>query len=211
MGLLALVLLVIIGVALYLVTSGSNSPSKPAADSSASTHPKSSTHPSSPPATPSSSPPSTPAASAPPAVLHAVSASAFGPGGAGDGDNQDKASLAIDHAPGTSWASEWYSTAHFGNLKNGTGLLLNMGHSVTINSALINLGASGGADLQLRVGSSPRLASLHTVATANNASGTVRMSPATPATGRYVLVWFTLLPPDSAGTYQARIFNIRLQ
>lgn len=199
----------IIGVAVYLVTSSSGPPSKAKA-AGATTHPGTSTHPSSPPATPSSSPPSTPATTAPPAVLHPDSITAIGPDGAGQGDNQDKASLAIDHSFSTDWATDWYSTSRFGNLQAGTGLLLNMGHSVSINSAEIALGSTPGADIELKVGSSPSLSSLHTVATSNNAGGTVKLTPSSPASGQYVLVWFTALPPDSTGTYQARVYNIKL-
>jgi hypothetical protein len=27
---------------------------------------------------------------------------------------------------------------------------------------------------------------------------------------RYVLIWFTLLPPDSAGTFQAVVYNVTI-
>jgi hypothetical protein len=38
----------------------------------------------------------------------------------------------------------------------------------------------------------------------------VRLAPSAPARGRYVLVWFTRLPQDSAGTYQASVYDIRV-
>ena len=28
---------------------------------------------------------------------------------------------------------------------------------------------------------------------------------------RYLLIWFTALPPDSDGTYQAAVYNVDLQ
>ena len=34
------------------------------------------------------------------------------------------------------------------------------------------------------------------------------MTLARPAKGRYLLVWFTRLPPDPAGTYKAEIYGI---
>jgi hypothetical protein len=37
------------------------------------------------------------------------------------------------------------------------------------------------------------------------------MRLATPAHGRYVLIWFTRLPPDPAGTFQASVYNLRLE
>jgi hypothetical protein len=39
----------------------------------------------------------------------------------------------------------------------------------------------------------------------------VRLTLATPAQGRYVLVWFTRLPPDPAGTYKAAVYGISVK
>jgi transcriptional regulator with XRE-family HTH domain len=161
----------------------------------------------SPTATPSGATPS----SAPPAVLTPARAVAFGPGGPAHGDDPGGAALAIDHRPGTAWQTDWYATSHFGGLQRGTGLLLGMGHRVTITSARITLGAAPGADLQLRAGDSATLAGLRPVATATNAHGTIRLRLATPVRARYVLIWFTQLPPDPAGTYQANVYNVRLR
>jgi hypothetical protein len=44
-----------------------------------------------------------------------------------------------------------------------------------------------------------------TVASAASAGGRVRLRLATPAHGRYVLIWFTRLPPDPAGTFQPEL------
>jgi hypothetical protein len=85
-----------------------------------------------------------------------------------------------------------------------------MGHPVTITAAKVTLGPARGTDLALRVGNIATLAGLHTAAAANNAGGLVSLNPRRPAQGRYVLIWLTSLPPDSAGTYQASIFNIQL-
>jgi hypothetical protein len=39
----------------------------------------------------------------------------------------------------------------------------------------------------------------------------MRLRLTTPAHGRYVLIWFTRLPPDPAGTFQASVHNVRLE
>src|SRR5215472_5603997 len=131
----------------------------------------------------------TPAA-APPRTLKPASAAAFGPSG-GQGDNSELARLAIDRNPGTAWHTDWYTTARFGNLYPGTGLLVDMGRPVTITAARVTLGSSHGASFQLRVGAAPALASLPPVARAANASGVVQLRLRQPAHGRYVLIWFT--------------------
>ena len=148
--------------------------------------------------------------SAPAVPLRPASAAAFGTGGMGQGDNASQAGLAVDHNPATAWHTDWYTSADFGHLYQGTGLLIDMGHPVTITEAQIALGGGRGASLALRVGNSPALAALKMAATATNAGGTVSMKPSTPAQGRYVLVWLTRLPRDPAGTFQASIYNVQL-
>ena len=153
-------------------------------------------------------------ATPPPAVaaqpLAPASAVAFGSSGPGQGDNPQLASLAIDGNPATAWHTDWYTSARFGNLYPGTGLLLDMGRTVTITAARITLGSSPGARFQLRVGAAPSLAGLPPVAHVSSTGGAVRLQFTTPVRGRYVLIWFTRLPPDSAGTFQASVNNVEL-
>jgi helix-turn-helix protein len=147
---------------------------------------------------------------APPAqqsqALSPVRVTAFGPHG---GDNPQLARLALASQSG-GWHTDWYATARFGNLYRGTGLLLDMGHAVTITSTRIDLGNTTGASLQVRVGDRPVLAGLRPVAHASGAGGTVRLGLGSPARGRYVLVWFTRLPTDTSGTFQAQVNSIAL-
>jgi cytoskeletal protein RodZ len=157
------------------------------------------------------SPAVTPSA-APVAVqtLAPATVAAFGPGGTATGDDQARASLAIGHAAASPWSSDWYTTSDFGNLQAGTGLLLDMGRAVTVTSVRLSLGASG-ADLELRAGRSPVLDSLRTVASRAGAGGTVRLQLATPVHARYLLIWFTSLPPDPSGTYQVSVYGITVR
>ena len=143
--------------------------------------------------------------------LPPVSATAFGPGGAAQGDNPQRASLAIDGSRATAWHTDWYTTALFGNLQPGTGLLLDMGRPETITAAQVTLGSIPGADVQLRAGDVPSLADLRPVASARGAGGVVRLRLAASAHGRYVLLWLTRLPPDTSGTFQASVHDVRLE
>jgi Helix-turn-helix domain len=151
-----------------------------------------------------------PRAAGPPQSLSPVSVAAFGFEGSGQGDNPQLADGAIDGNPATAWQTDWYTTARFGNLYPGTGLLLNMGRPVTITSARISLGSAPGASLQLRVGEEPALTGLRLVADAADARGVVRLGLAAPVRARYVLIWFTSLPRNPAGTFQASVYDIRL-
>jgi hypothetical protein len=144
-------------------------------------------------------------------LLHPVTVTAFGPDGVSDGDSPGLAHLVVGSTDGTGWHTDWYATAGFGNLQAGTGLLCEMQRDVSITDALITLGRVPGADLQLRVGSAQILASLQPVAEATNAHGVVHLVLGRPARGRYVLIWFTRLPPDSSGTFQAIVVHLALR
>jgi cytoskeletal protein RodZ len=213
-GILAVLVLAVLGFAVYKFVAGAGKSQPPAA--AGSQHPAHGGQPAAAPSiTPSvqastaqASPTATPSAS--PVVVQALapaSVAAFGPGG---GDDPQNAALAVSGNPATPWRTDWYTSPSFGNLYPGTGLLLDMGHTATISSVRLSLGTPG-ADLQLRAGSSPVLADLHTVATSAGAGRIVQLSLSSPAHARYLLIWFTKLPPDNAGTYQASVYRIEVR
>ena len=201
-----------IGFVAIELTSGPGGSQPPVAGSSSHTAAQTPAASHSPQPSPRSASASSPASPPPVATavpltsLKPVSAAAFGPNGTSDGDNSQNASLALSGDPATPWHTSWYTTAHFGNLQTGTGLLLDLGRTVTATSVTIRLGSAQGADLQVRAGTTP--GSLNVVARAANAGGPVRLSLASHPHLRYMLIWFTRLPPDAAGTYQAYISNV---
>ncbi len=144
------------------------------------------------------------------AVLSPVSAVAFGPAGTAHGDDPARAALAIDSSARTGWHSDWYTTARFGGLQPGTGLLLNMGKAVRVSATQLALGPAAGGTVQLRAGNAPALADLPVVAQAANPGGTLTMHVSSPVSAQYLLIWFTSLPPDSSGTYQANVDDIKV-
>jgi len=201
-----------IGFVAIELTSGPGGSQPPVAGSSSHTAAQTPAASHSPQPSPRSASASSPASPPPVATavpltsLKPVSAAAFGPNGTSDGDNSQNASLALSGDPATPWHTSWYTTAHFGNLQTGTGLLLDLGRTVTATSVTIRLGSAQGADLQVRAGTTP--GDLHVVARAAGAGGPVRLSLASHPHVRYLLIWFTRLPPDAAGTYQAYISNV---
>ena len=144
-------------------------------------------------------------------VLKPVRAVSFDPYGDGQGQNNQLAYLAIDANPATAWHTEWYASASFGDLEPGTGLLIDVGRTVTISTVRLLLGSVPGADFQVRVGEVPSLTDLPAVAHASDVGGQVSLHLARPARGRYVLIWFTQLPPATSGTFQASVYNVGLE
>ena len=201
---LVLIVLAAIGTLIYLLASGGSSPAPP---QHAARHHSASTAVAK---RPSTSTPKTTAASQAPGPLAAVSATAFGPGGAAQGDDPQQASLTIGRSDSVGWRTDWYASANFGGLQSGTGLLLDMGTPVTVTSAQIRLGAAAGGEIQLRAGNTPMLRQLNIIAAASNPGGMLTLPVSSPLSARYLLVWFTALPPDNSGTYQASVYKVSL-
>jgi len=126
--------------------------------------------------------------------------SGFDPEGDGE-ENEDAAGFAVDHDPSTTWTTDLYQhNSHFGGLKSGVGLLIDLGRPAEVRRADVLLSAAG-ADVELRAGDTlPHKASdLALVASTDQAPAHQVWSLATPTTARYWLLWFTNLPRASGG------------
>jgi hypothetical protein len=132
-------------------------------------------------------------------------------------ENDSEAPLAIDGNPSTAWHTQYYfGNPVFGGYKSGSGLILDMGSPVRLASLQVTFGPVPGANVSIEVGNSNvrapgTLRDFTTVAQAQNIGGTYTFPVHSKATGRYVLIWFTKLPPRTAGSqkvYEAEIFNI---
>ncbi|ETK35034.1 protein kinase family protein [Microbispora sp. ATCC PTA-5024] len=149
----------------------------------------------------------TPSASHKPVTVKPVGANGFDPLGDDHAENPEYAALAVDGKPSTEWHTDSYNSADLGRLKDGVGLILDMGKPVPIANVVVALGDTPGATVQLKVGDSQELSSLKTVADAQNASGSTTLTPSKSVTGQYVLIWFTRLAPYK-GQYRGTIYDV---
>ncbi len=150
-------------------------------------------------------------------VLTPVSANSFDVLG-DDGGNEDggQAMNVIDNNPDTFWHTDYYLTyPALGNLKKGTGLILDMGKQVRLSQVVVQFGASCCADVQIEIGNDNNpvpsaLSSFASVASSTAAHGVTTFNVSSATTGRYVLIWITRLPPlaGAANQYQAQIYNV---
>jgi hypothetical protein len=151
----------------------------------------------------------------------AVSSTASGPGGTssaaasvvlkpiGDntynaykpGDDEDSESVknAIDGNSTTAWGTESYETAKFGDLKPGTGVILDMGKTVRLSQLEVLFGPKCCTNAAIYIGntntvSTAAFATFTKVASASKISGDYKFPISSAATGRYVIVWLTSLP-----------------
>jgi serine/threonine protein kinase len=138
-------------------------------------------------------------------------------------ENTDSTGSAIDGDPSTFWATSWYlNNPVFGGLKQGSGLILDMGRRVRLSSVQVTFGPSPGLSVDIKIGNSnaqdpssdavgqATADGMPTVASATNVGGLQTFRITSNATGRYVLIWFTKLPPWTGhpGKYQEQIYNI---
>jgi hypothetical protein len=120
--------------------------------------------------------------------------------------------LVVDDDPSTSWTTDTYrGSAHFGGLKDGVGLLIDLGHAKRVAAARLLLSAPG-ADIELRAGSSPPVTSsdLPIVASGEAATTSLNLHLNAPVRARYWLVWITSLPRTERGEFSLGIAEIAL-
>jgi hypothetical protein len=140
-------------------------------------------------------------------------------GAKGVSEPSTKAALAIDGSPATAWSTQYYlGNPRFGGLKNGSGLLLDMGKTVKLSSVTVTFGSTAGANVSIMIGNDgsadpASVSSFATVAQQDGIpGGTTTFDVHSSASGRYVLIWFTKLPPKAnggpSGSFGASIFNI---
>ena len=77
----------------------------------------------------------------------------------------------------------------------------------------VTFGPVPGADVSIEVGqrdtlTAATLGTFRTVARADDIGGTRTFKAAHISTGRYVLIWFTKLPPAGPGQFAAQIFTV---
>ncbi|HEY0716216.1 MAG TPA: protein kinase family protein [Streptosporangiaceae bacterium] len=136
------------------------------------------------------------------------------PVGATAADNSGQAAAAIDGSPATDWHSQFYlNNPVFGGYRTGSGLIVDMGTQVKLSQLQVQFGPTCCAAVQIGIGNSddPTTDSgFTTVASSPRATGTMKFSVSSPATGRYVMIWFTKLPPEpgNTGNYEAQVYDV---
>jgi hypothetical protein len=160
---------------------------------------------------------STPSASAPadttpagaPATI--VGAKVFDPQGDGDPDNPQDVPLAYDGDPATAWSTyEYRGTPAFGNLKDGLGLLLDLGAAQEVAGVTLTSTAPG-ATVEVYTGDTAATElNGFDLATDGTIQGETALTFDEPVAARYVLVWITGLV-QSGGGFSADIAELAVQ
>jgi hypothetical protein len=150
------------------------------------------------------------------AVITPVTAQGFdalNPGDRGDENSNQAGNVLSGNSAG--WSTQYYFTAKFGNLKAGTGFILNLGTPQKVGSVTVTFGNVPGANVKILEGDSPartqaNLDQMTTVATASNVSGVTTFAVTHQVTDQYLVIWFTKLPPlaSNPSHFAAQIFHV---
>ncbi|WNI30576.1 protein kinase family protein [Streptomyces sp. ITFR-6] len=138
-----------------------------------------------------------------------VSAKDFDPLGDGTEKPQD-----IDHVydgdVNTYWHTDGYYSADFGNLKEGVGVVLDLGEVQRVRKVDVTF-LGGTTSAELRTSSDATAPTMpNSFSKVAEGSGTnVSLKPGEPVQARYLLVWLTKLPP-SEGTFRGKISDIKV-
>ncbi|RAY14718.1 AMP-binding protein [Actinomadura craniellae] len=111
----------------------------------------------------------------------------------------------IDGKGSTEWHTQHYFAANYAGLKQGLGLVLDMGRPVTVGKVKVVMPGGVPGTVRLHIGDSPDLTSRQ-AARMNSAIGTFELDTE-QARGRYVLVYFSKLP-QIEGKFRAVVKDV---
>jgi hypothetical protein len=149
-----------------------------------------------------------PAGDTPAATI--TGATVFDPFGDGEPENTDEIPLSFDGDPATSWSTlEYRGSAAFGNLKDGVGVVYDLGSEQSLAGATL-ITNTPGATVEIRTGGSPDGAlDDFPVQATGELEATTDLAFDAPVTSRYVLVWITGLVPSGDG-FSADVAEVEL-
>lgn len=133
----------------------------------------------------------------------------------GDGaENGEDTDAAVDGDASTSWPTASYiGNPRLGNLKDGVGLILDLGKPQQVSSVEVTFRGSTSVDFLAAAEDTTSMpGSLEGFSKVSSGSGEqVELRAKKPITTRYVLVWLTELPMSSEGNYRGRIAEVEVR
>ncbi|MGW0789922.1 serine/threonine protein kinase [Streptomyces sp. NPDC002911] len=119
---------------------------------------------------------------------------------------------AYDGDASSYWSTDGYYTSAFGNLKDGVGIVLDLGKVQEVGNVDVSfLGGSTSVELRTADGSSIPQSPDGFTAVAQGSGTKVSLRPDKPVQARYVLVWLTKVPLSSDdGRYRGKISDIKI-
>jgi putative peptidoglycan lipid II flippase len=137
---------------------------------------------------------------------------AIDPEGTDGDENSAQAPLAVDGSLDTAWrTSEYFGSPDFAGLKDGVGLVLDLGAQHELTSVEVTV--PGPTSLAVYTSSTlerrPRSpVGMRLVATQRDAEGRVRLALGEQVLSRYVVVWISRVPQVRPGVFQGQVQEV---
>jgi hypothetical protein len=138
-------------------------------------------------------------------------AQAFDPLGNDGSENPDEIDRLYDNTPGTYWETSFYTSADFGRLKSGVGVILDLGKAQEVGKVTVSFKGDTSVELRAAGDAAAWPQSLDGFTKVAQGSGTtVALKPDESLKSRYLLVWLTKLPLTEEGNYRGRVVDIKV-
>ncbi|MFI2783932.1 serine/threonine protein kinase [Streptomyces sp. ALB3] len=131
----------------------------------------------------------------------------------GDGSEKPASTAnAYDGDPGSYWNTDGYFTTELGNLKDGVGIVLDLGKVQDVGNVDVSFaGGSTSVELRTTEASSVPQAPGGFTSVAQGSGTKVSLKPDKPVRARYVLLWLTKLPLSSDdGRYRGKVSDVKI-
>ncbi len=136
-----------------------------------------------------------------------LSATGYDPQGDG-GEHDSEAPRVYDEDPSTYWSSEGYTSADFGGIKQGVGVVVDTGQEIRPSKVVLTL--PNPEDVTVYLASNPETKGATKVGTSSGETGQVTYDVPGNAKGQYVIVWFTHVSQASDGRYRATLAEVSI-
>ena len=138
-------------------------------------------------------------------------ARAFDPFGADGSENPEDIEKAYDSSPGTYWETSFYTSADFGRLKSGVGVILDLGKVQQVGKVTVSFVGDTSVELRAASGEGAEPTSFDAFSKVAEGSGTTGvLKPDESVETRYLLIWLTELPLTDEGNYRGRVADIKV-
>lgn len=130
----------------------------------------------------------------------------------GDGtEKPQEIGRVYDGDPNSYWRTDGYASADFGRLKEGVGLVLDLGKVQRVGTVDVTF-LDGATSVELRTVSGSTVPTMPNGFTkvAEGSGTTVSLKPAKAVQARYLLIWLTKIPPSNEGNFRGKISDIKV-
>lgn len=139
-------------------------------------------------------------------ALAIASAVAYDPQG-DNSENNNQVPRVYDGNPDTYWQSEGYQSQNFGGLKNGVGVILDIGANAKAKQIVVTVPTN--ASFQVWINSDKSLDGATLVGESSGQTGQLKLDVPAAAKGQYIVVWFTK-PAQLGGRFRAALSEVQV-